>query len=259
MNKIIYMAIERCVKKLATIGQVDLRCISNQRLGILQWHNARVSGEQKFIDKIVPDLLLNLEPKTFFDIGANEGDYSLMILGRFPNCRLHCFEPNPPTVARLSRNLEKNSNVVINQEAVGERVGELTLFDYAEKLGSSHASLHSAVLTEQHRARKVKSVPVSVIDLDTYCEKKGISEISLLKIDVEGYELSVLIGAKRMIFESQIKVIQFEFNEMNVISRTFLRDFYELLVEFSLFRLRSDGLIPLGSYRTRNDVFKYQK
>ncbi len=70
--------------------------------------------------------------------------------------------------------------------------------------------------------------------------------------------MEVLSGAKALLAEGRIHFIQFEFNEMNIISRVFLKDFYDLLQGFSLYRLDSNRLIPLAGYSSTNEIFKFQ-
>lgn len=94
--------------------------------------------------------------------------------------------------------------------------------------------------------------------LDQYCKDNAIDHIDFIKIDTEGHELSVLRGCEQLIYDHNLKVVQFEFNEMNVMSRSFLRDFYSILAGFSFYRLRQDGLLSLGKYNTRNEIFKFQ-
>jgi hypothetical protein len=79
-----------------------------------------------------------------------------------------------------------------------------------------------------------------------------------LKIDTEGSELEVLKGAEKMLCNKKIDIIQFEFNSLNVISRVFLKDFYDILKDFSLYRINTNCLIPLPKYDTENEIFKYQ-
>ena len=52
-----------------------------------------------------------------------------------------------------------------------------------------------------------------------------LERLNLLKIDAEGNEYKILLGAKQALQANIIDVIQFEFNEMNVISRVFMKDF----------------------------------
>jgi hypothetical protein len=94
--------------------------------------------------------------------------------------------------------------------------------------------------------------------VDRFCKEKGLAAIDLLKIDTEGCELQVLKGASEMLSGGRVKVIQFEFGECNVFSRVFLRDFYEVLPGFRMYRLDSNGLIPLPSYESTNEIFRFQ-
>jgi hypothetical protein len=86
-----------------------------------------------------------------------------------------------------------------------------------------------------------------------------LQHISLLKIDTEGHEFEVLLGARNAIDRGSIEVVHLEFNEMNVISRIFCRDFFELLKDYSFYRMLPDGLLPLGPYTAVTcELFAYQ-
>lgn len=84
--------------------------------------------------------------------------------------------------------------------------------------------------------------------------------IHFIKIDTEGHELEGLKGALYAIRTRGVRAVQFEFNEMNVISRVFLKDFYDLLGdEWDFFRLDTRKLVSLGSrYDSANEIFKFQ-
>jgi len=75
--------------------------------------------------------------------------------------------------------------------------------------------------------------------------------LQLLKVDAEGHELAILRGAQRAIRSGVVDIVQFEFNEMNVTSRVFFKDFYEVLPGFSFHHMVVDGLAPMGTYRPR--------
>lgn len=79
-----------------------------------------------------------------------------------------------------------------------------------------------------------------------------------MKVDTEGNEYHVLEGATQLLHNNKVDVIQFEFNEMNVISRVFLKDFYDLLPKHTMYRLDTQRLIPLGDYSPLNEVFRIQ-
>jgi hypothetical protein len=53
-------------------------------------------------------------------------------------------------------------------------------------------------------------ITVKVLTLDSFCEQRSIEKIDLLKVDVEGFEIEVFKGAKRMLENKNIQIIAFE-------------------------------------------------
>ena len=95
--------------------------------------------------------------------------------------------------------------------------------------------------------------------LDNFAKKEKIKKIDFLKIDIEGNELSVLEGAKNLIKGNKISLIEFEFNEMNAYSRTFFKDFINLLPNFKFYRIMPKGLYKLGPYKPiTHEIFAFQ-
>ena len=95
--------------------------------------------------------------------------------------------------------------------------------------------------------------------IDDFVLQNQIEKINLLKIDTEGNELNVLLGAKDSLKAGRIEAIHFEFNEMNVISNTFFKDFWDLLVEFDFYRVLHDGMHHIQTYNTLTcEIFAYQ-
>jgi FkbM family methyltransferase len=158
----------------------------------------------------------------------------------------------------LNARFDKNRAISVHSVGIGEQSGESILYDYADCEGSCLASVYRDVLLAQSPGAAVREVSIPVITLDEFSARHSTtSTIDLLKIDTEGHEYAALQGAKKLIGENRIRCIHFEFNEMNVLSRVFLRDFYELLIDYDFFRLRSDGLIRLGAYSATNEIFQY--
>jgi hypothetical protein len=69
-----------------------------------------------------------------------------------------------------------------------------------------------------------------------------------LKIDTEGCELDVLKGFRRYIEGGKVGAVQFEFNEMNVLSRAYFHDFWNLMPGYDFYRLLPGGMIRLEGY-----------
>jgi len=135
---------------------------------------------------------------TVVDVGANIGIYTRFFSGLVAaSGRVHAFEPSPSNFKRLQENTERLGNVSLNQAAVGDRSGTIRLF-VSDELNVDHRTFDSG------DGRKGIDVPVA--SLDEYLPAG--SHVDLIKIDVQGYELSVLQGAKRVLTENHdIKVI----------------------------------------------------
>jgi FkbM family methyltransferase len=218
--------------------------LSIRGLGVLNSYNFHLSGEHFFIKKVSQ----SAQNQLIIDIGGNVGNYSLDFLKVNPQQQIFVFEPHPTTFKSLSQNLENFANVELFNKGVSDTNGELQLFDYQEQDGSTHASLFQDVIEDIHGKTSI-SHTVDVVALDEFLEKKDIDRVHLLKIDTEGNELNVLEGARRYLGEQRIDIIHIEFNEMNVISKTFFKDFYDLLASnYYLYRLLPKGVLPLQEY-----------
>lgn len=192
------------------------------------------------------------------DVGANRGQYAAMARAVLPAAKIFSFEPHPISFAKLSE-LAKSLNFVAIHAAVGDRMADVELFDYESDEGSEHASLVPGVIEKIHGSKSSRHL-VQMITVDEFVEKQQLCFIDLLKIDVEGAELDVLHGAATTIRENRLGAIQIEFNEMNTLSRTFVRDFMELMPSLRIYRLLQNGDLHMISdkFALYRELFGYQ-
>ena len=128
--------------------------------------------------------------KTFLDIGANVGFYSMAMALARPAAAIHAFEPVPATFVELQRNLVLNALDSVHAHNVGlsDIPGELTFyFDPSVSGATSSAPLGAGFTTSQ--------VKCPVDTLDAFAASAGLSP-DLIKCDVEGAELKVFLGAR---------------------------------------------------------------
>jgi FkbM family methyltransferase len=157
----------------------------------------------------------------------------------------------------LQENAKNNKYTALNL-GCGKSKSKLELYDYENKDGSSHASLYRGAINELRQCNSVSHI-VDIIDIDSFISEQNIQKVSLLKIDVEGNEYSVFEGLKEALKKGIIEIIHFEFNEMNIFSRTFFKDFYDLLEDYQLFRMLPNHLLPLDTYSPIFcEIFAYQ-
>ncbi len=222
-------------------------------MGILNYENRGVSGEKRFLQ----DYLRPKNHSIVVDVGANIGEYAKMVIEIQPTATVYAIEPHPVTFVKLQQNADANKFRAFNF-ACDAHGGQITLYDYAENDGSEHASVFKEAIMEFYHKEPVAHV-VTLMTLDDFMIQNTIEKIDLLKIDVEGNELNVLKGCTRAIGEGKINVIHFEFNEMNILSRTYFKDFITALPEYVFFRMLPSGLKPMREYRPlTHEIFAFQ-
>ena len=248
--------IQEAILFISHLAFIDLLTLGYQSRGILKYENIFVSGEKFVISRILKDYLKSKNP-VLFDVGANLGDYSRELRTEFPHSHIYAFEPNLYTFKTACENLD-SLNINCFNLGFGYQEAEASIYTYSDEKYSEHASLYKDVLLNFHKANNLVEMQFLMTTLDKFCQKENINFIDFIKIDVEGHELEVLKGAERMIADKKISIIQFEFNVCNIISRVFLKDFYELLKGYDIYRIDSDRLIPLFEYDFANEIFKFQ-
>jgi FkbM family methyltransferase len=219
--------------------------LSLHGMGMLNYENTKLTGERAFLKKLLRRGYGELP--VVLDIGASDGRYSAMVKSIAPEAQVYAFEPHPLAFKRLEACARSNGVIPFNVGCSDEE-GPSVLYDYADKDYSAHASFHKGAFEEIHKKQSI-SYPVGTVTLDDFVERKlNIGRIRLVKTDTEGNDLKVLRGAQRLIAQKSIDVIQFEFNEMNVISRVFFKDFVDLLSDYRFYRLLPDGPVAIGEY-----------
>ena len=148
---------------------------------------------------------------TVLDIGAHHGLYSVLAAKRVgKNGRVRSFEPSPRECKFLKHNLRINRcrNVQIENFALGSGSGQGVLFlvEGAEDVCNSLRPPAAEVTTTK--------VSVEVRPLDEYLEQQRIEKVDFIKLDVEGAELEVLRGAKRLLSSVNRPVILAEVQDM---------------------------------------------
>lgn len=238
--------------------EVDPLLFAYKSKGILNYENDIISGENFLITEVLPKYIPKNKKAIIFDVGANVGKYSSNLASIYSKSLVYSFEPNINTFNLLSKNVEMLNVIIPINIGLSDKKKESEIFTYLNDLNSEHASLYKEVFTDLHSEDKIISVKIVLDSLDEFCNNYKIDSIDFLKIDTEGNELDVLKGGIKMINEGKIKIIQFEFNEMNIISRVFLKDFYQILKDYRIYRLSEKRLIPLYQYDSTNEIFKFQ-
>jgi FkbM family methyltransferase len=231
--------------------------LSLHGLGLLNHENEKVSGEEAALRQMLGAGAARLRAPVVLDVGANVGDFSRRVRAAAPSARVFAFEPHPSIFPQTQAAAGAAGFEAIHA-GCGEEPGCLTLYDYSDsRAGSQHASLYRGVIEGLHGGPAAKH-EVRIVTVDDFLRERDIERVLLLKIDTEGHEGSVLRGARRALQEGRIDFVQFEFNAMNLESRTFFRDLVELLPQYQLYRLLPDGWAPLPYTPLTCELFGFQ-
>jgi len=207
--------------------------------GYNNYQDFQVSGEAFFIERI----LVPTSPKVCIDIGANRGDYSKHLLQQ-TSATVHAFEPHPVSFGELQQlQAEHGDRLKAHNLAMGSDNQAGTLNFNSRALG--HASLSTEVNGVPYLSNS-DSVEVQITTLDSWCEENEVMNIDLLKIDVEGFEDEVLVGARRVLEEIRPQFVQIEFNWHQLFRDTTIWSLSKHFDDYRLFQL-----IP-GGWKERN-------
>lgn len=145
------------------------------------------------------------EDDTFIDIGANSGVYSLLASG-VKKTKTIAIEPVPDSYKLLKKNVEycnlENKIIPVNI-GVADKPGNLK---FTNTLGTCNH-----VLTNQEYYN-TEYLIVPVTPLDELIKSMSLTNISLVKIDVEGFEYNILQGADTILKTSSLKAVIMEIN-----------------------------------------------
>jgi FkbM family methyltransferase len=203
------------------------------------------NGEYRLLDDLPAEPIV-------FDVGAHHGDYAAAVLERRPSAHVHCFEPGEETFRILAQKMD--GRACLHNVALADSVGQRVL--HSDFPGSAGASLFVRDLSWLENPFD-REETVDVETVDSVCEAENIERIDMLKIDAEGADHLVLRGAARMIGEGRVGMVMFEYGGTALNSHFFIRDYYQLLDGFRLYRVLPDGLLPLGPYTELLEIAHY--
>ncbi len=143
----------------------------------------------------------HFNPKIIFDVGAYKGEWTKMCLKIYPQSKFFLFEPQNHLKKEL--NSLQNKNIIYENILIADQDNrEVNFYEF---------NTSSSVLKF---GKNIPSVKKTTKSLDTYIKENKIKAIDILKIDVQGYELNVLMGAISSLKIIEVLIIEVSFLEI---------------------------------------------
>ena len=192
-----------------------------------------------------------IDPKVMLDVGTRDLDDSITFSKGFPNAKIFSFEPNPEIFQKLKESKLLASRMSVFMLALGS-TNEFRTLNY----NPTKPLIASLVNSESMYSLNNENVRVEVMRLDDFVSQKRLPVPDFIKIDVEGWELEVLLGLGSLL--SEVSYIQFEISEGTLVANSSFSKIQTVLLEngFRIFRHSPIGLIEVQFRNVYNENFR---
>lgn len=164
---------------------------------------------------------------TIIDVGANEGQFALKIKLVFPTADIHCFEPLNEPYKILENRFKDDATVHLYKYGIGALDEDKDIFVNNYSPSSSLLEMLDLHKENFDFAKEVHQERISVRQLDSFF-RDNIKGKTLLKIDVQGYEMFVLKGGQNTLQQADVLIIETSFYPLYA-GQPLFEDIYEYL------------------------------
>jgi len=172
-----------------------------------------------FYERDTTNLLLNLNPKVFVDVGAHIGRFSVLLTNE--NSKVISIEPSKSNYDQLNKNVKLNN--------LGNKIETVNVACYNKNENKTiYFSLKNEGQTSFKKTENSRKEIVKVKKLDKICENLNLKpeDVDIIKIDVEGFELKVLKGALNILKKGHpLLIIEITDKENKKSIKAFLKKF----------------------------------
>ena len=176
--------------------------------------------DKYYHQKKINEFLKKINLKKVIDIGAHKGEFLENIISIKNRIKVYSFEPQSKIFKDLKKKFKNKKNINLFNLAISNsnkfkklniniKTSTSTFSSYNQN--SFWKKIKDFLLTGFKNKSIVNSELVLTNSLDSFCKKKKIKNIDLLKIDTEGHEMQVLDGAKKLL-KNDIKFVLIEFH-----------------------------------------------
>lgn len=125
------------------------------------------------------------------EAGANLGSETILIARQLKGGHLYSFEPNPYTFDRLKVNVNINGlkNVDVYDDALGEKDGTIHFHIYPKNFCNPGMS------SKYMATKETRKIDVNQLTLDTFVKTHHVPRVNFIKMDIQGAEMDLILGA----------------------------------------------------------------
>lgn len=223
------------------------------------------SKESKSVLELIPYFQ---EVWTIIDVGSNKGIWSDILIdyrdssteaGKY---KVHFLEPNEMLLNYTRIKYDYNKNIIYNNLAAFSANGQSDFFYFTNENNGLSSLYHN----EKWDHLPMQQCKVKTVTLDSYANYIEEGKIDIIKIDVEGAELDVLLGCKNILKEKRVKFIQIEYSEHYRLNDYTFKDVIDFVSQFGYSAFEYDGEYYqkinrddfVDDYRLENFILTYE-
>ena len=152
----------------------------------------------------IVDAFPDFKFSVIFDVGANVGQSAKQFIETFGDVQIFCFEPSNTNFEELQHAFSMKKNVSCFNLAMGSAEGTADLD--VSGISTMHRLRNSVENSDDHA--EIQSARLTT--LDQFCDENDIQNIDYLKIDTEGHELEVILGANEFLSQGRAAFVELE-------------------------------------------------
>jgi FkbM family methyltransferase len=227
----------------------DLIISAFSKAGFLLGKKTALNSEEKLIAYLLRKHNIDL----VLDVGANKGQFAQELLkSGFPG-EIISFEPLPAIYEELNVNTKKHRKWKAENLALGDEQGTITINVSENTESSSVLPMLSTHYELAPEAKYVNTISVPITTLDEYISSKSsASENIYLKIDVQGYEDSVINGGLNAL--KKVKVLQLEISFTPLYEKSLL--YYTMMEKLEKMGFSIYSLMPAFTDYKTGQIFQ---
>lgn len=151
----------------------------------------------------IAEWTIKMDVQVIYDVGANEGVWSLGFANARRGMEVHSFEPISETYRKLVGRMANCPSVTTHNLAFGRSRSTMRMYLDEFDPASSILKMTNRHLVEYPQTGVSQEVEVVVESMDEYVRKNHLPTPDLVKIDVQGYEDEVIAGGKRVLSDAR--------------------------------------------------------